>query len=190
MGLVTSPTYAAADFVGEAIALLDQFGPTDEAFLAIGERLRFLAQQPGILNEDRLASLHGSGSTATILHEEDDGSCALMLAKFPPDAPTPIHNHNSWGVACVVQGRDRYRRWVRQGDASDSGQADLHLAEEFELEAGDFVWFLGPPHDIHSQQGVGEAAWELVFFGKNPNLQPRAYYDPQDGSVSYADAIR
>jgi len=27
-------------------------------------------------------------------------------------------------------------------------------------------------------------AYEFVFFGRNPNLQPRAYFDPETGSVT------
>jgi predicted metal-dependent enzyme (double-stranded beta helix superfamily) len=188
MAEVNTPIYTTATFVAEAVDLLAQYGPTDEGFLAIGERLRLLAQQTDILNANHLASLHGAGATATILEEGESGNYALMLAKFLPDAPTPVHNHNSWGIACVVQGRDRYLRWERHDDGSDPKHADLKLVEEFELGPGDFVWFHGPPEDIHSQQGIGEAAWELVFFGRNPNAQPRTYFDPKDGSVSYAEA--
>jgi predicted metal-dependent enzyme (double-stranded beta helix superfamily) len=179
-----------AAFVAEAMEILAQHGPTDEGLRAVGERLRRLARQPGIIREEHLASLHGSGSTATILHEGQDGSCALMLARFPAEAPTPVHNHNSWGVVCVVQGRDRYLRWERLDNGAVPERAELRLADERELAAGDVVFFHGPPHDIHSQQGIDDAAWELVFFGKNPNSQPRAYFDPEAGTVSYASATR
>lgn len=181
-------TYTPADFIAEATAILARLGPTDQGFRAVAERLRALARQPGIAADDRLAALHGSSSSAAILEEGEDGSCALMLARFPAEAPTPVHNHNSWGIACVVRGRDRYLRWERLDDGADPDHADLRLAEERELGPGDVVWFHGPPHDIHSQQGIGEAAWELVLFGKNPNLRPRAYFDPDLGTVSHAAA--
>ena len=182
--------YTPADFVQDATTLLADLGQTDEGFEAVGTLLQRLAAQPGIISEEHLQSLHGSGSTATILTEGSDGSCALMLARFPAEAPTPVHNHNSWGIACVVQGRDRYERWERLDDGSDPDHADLRLAEEFELGPGDFVYFHKPPHDIHSQQGIDEAAWELVFFGKNPNTKPRAYFDPERHSVTYDNATR
>ena len=182
--------YTPADFVQDATALLAEHGATDAGFAAVADRLRQLARQPGLIDDDRLAALHGSGAAATILHEGSDGTCALMLARFPAEAPTPVHNHNSWGIACVVRGRDRYLRWERLDDGADPDRADLRLAEERVLEPGDTVAFHGPPHDIHSQQGIGDAAWELVFFGKNPNAQPRAYFDPESGAVTYADASR
>jgi len=43
------------------------------------------------------------------------------------------------------------------------------------------VAWLGPPHDIHSQQGIDVDAMELVLFGKNVTSIPRSYYDPATG---------
>lgn len=187
---VSPESYTPARFVNEATAILRQRGVNDDGFGAVAERLRVLAQQPGILSGENLRALHGSGSTATILHEGEDGTCALMLARFPETEPTPVHNHNSWGIACVVQGRDRYLRWERLDDGTDPERAELRLAEERVLEPGDVVWFHEPPHDIHSQQGIGDAAWELVLFGTNPNLRPRSYFDPERGTVAQAGAMR
>ena len=129
----------------------------------------------------------GEGAASTILAEGRDGS-VLMLARFPPDAPTPVHNHNSWGVVCVIEGRDRYVAWRRLDDGSDPRHAEIEVVEERELDPGDVVWFDPPPQDVHSQQGIGGDVWELVCFGRNPNREPRAYFDPASGAVTYASA--
>ena len=173
-------------FVADAEALLRRLGATDTGFAAVAERLRRLAAEPSILDRAELQDLHGTAS-ATILHEGPHGT-ALMLAYFPHEQPTPVHNHNSWGVVCVVRGTDRYLRWEREDDGADPGRARLRLADERTLRAGDVLWFPEPPHDIHSQQGIDAPAWELVYFGRNPNSRPRAYFDPQAGTVTYADA--
>jgi len=104
-----------------------------------------------------------------------------MLARFSPDAETPVHNHNAWGVVYVVRGRDRYRRWERLDDGRDPHRARLQLAEERELAAGDVITFGAPPHDIHSQQGLDGDAMELVLFGTNVTATPRNYYDATTG---------
>ena len=53
------------------------------------------------------------------------------------------------------------------------------------------VHFGDTPDDIHSQQGHdGAPVWELVFFGRDPNVKPRLYFDPQARTVSTAQAIR
>ncbi len=187
-----SPAGAAADtpeaFVADAEALLERHGAGEAGFAAIAKRLRRLAAEPAVLERPELGGLHGSAS-ATILCEGAGGS-ALMLASFPPEAPTPVHNHNSWGIVSAVRGTDRYLRWQREDDGADPARARLRLAEERTLRAGDVVWFGEPPDDIHSQQGVDGPAWELVYFGRNPNRVPRAYFDLQTGAVTYDDAAR
>ena len=84
-----------AAFVADAVELLAKHGTTDEGFRAVGARLRRLARQPGIVPDEQLAALHGSAASVTVLHEGADGTCALMLASFPAEAPTPVHNHNT-----------------------------------------------------------------------------------------------
>lgn len=154
----------------------------------IARLLQELALQPNILPKVELARLHDAGSTATILHQGDDGRGALMLLRLPDDAPTPVHNHNTWGVAAVIEGTNRYWRWERLDDLSDPDHAELHLAEVFDHGPGEYVLWADPPHDLHAQQGVDGVAYEFVFFGRNPNLQPRAYFDPDTGRITYASA--
>jgi predicted metal-dependent enzyme (double-stranded beta helix superfamily) len=182
-------TYGPRDLIAEAEAITSRAGIDESAFREIGVCLRRLTQEPDLVTEEHLISLHGSGATATILGRGTTGS-VLMLARFPAESETPIHNHNSWGVACVLRGRDRYRSWDRVDDGSDPEVADIRLAWERDLGPGDFVWFGLPPDDIHSQQGIDDAALELVYFGSDPFAQPRAYFDPTTGAVTYADASR
>ena len=178
--------YTPEAFLAEAERLLERHGAGDAGFAKVAEALRRLAAEPGIADDLSLAGLHGS-SSATILAEGPGGG-ALMLASFPAGDPTPVHDHNSFGVLCVVRGHDRYLRWERLDDGGDPARAELRLAEERALGPGDVLWFGGPPHDIHSQEGVGGPAVELVFFGSNPNLRPRAYFDPAVGTVTYRHA--
>jgi predicted metal-dependent enzyme (double-stranded beta helix superfamily) len=102
-----------------------------------------------------------------------------MLARFPPAAPTPVHNHNSWGVICVIRGRDRHILWAREDDGSQPGRAQLRMVESRELGPGDIAWFPDAPADIHSQQGIGADAWELVYFARDPTTGSRLYFDPE-----------
>jgi predicted metal-dependent enzyme (double-stranded beta helix superfamily) len=182
-------SYAPEELIREAEVIVDREGLSESGFREIGLCLRRLAEEPDILSDEHLTSLHGSGAAATILERGVSGS-VLMLARFPSESETPIHNHNSWGVACVLRGRDRYRKWDRVDDGSDPDKADIRLAWERDLGPGDFVWFGLPPDDIHSQQGIDEAALELVYFGGDPFAQPRAYFDPETGAVTFAEASR
>jgi predicted metal-dependent enzyme (double-stranded beta helix superfamily) len=137
------------------------------------------SREPGFVPAGDMRSLHGSDASFALLQSDPDG-LTLMLAMFPETAETPVHNHNSWGVACVVSGRDHYRHW--QLDATGG----LRILYERELEPGAFVTWLDPPRDIHSQQGIGGDALELVLFGRDVTVIPRNYYDPDTGMVRTA----
>jgi predicted metal-dependent enzyme (double-stranded beta helix superfamily) len=179
--------YTPSDLIKEAEAIVDREGTSETGFQKIGLCLRRLAEESDLITEERMTSLHGSEAKATILERGATGS-VLMLARFPSEAETPIHNHNSWGIACVLRGRGRYRKWDRIDDGSDPDRANLRLAWERELEAGEFVWFGSPPDDIHSQQGIDGESFELVYFGSDPFARPRAYFDLATGSVTMAYA--
>lgn len=180
--------YTPEDMVAEASAFISRLGPSVEALDAIAERLRRLSRQPGLISEYRLGDLHGGSASVSPLAEGEDGS-ALMLARFSSEAPTPVHDHDSWAVICVVQGRDRHTRWERLDDGSVEGRAELRIVEERELGPGDVQFLDQPPEDIHSQQGIDGDAWELVYFESNPLPKARAYFDPETGTVTHSRSI-
>ena len=166
-----------ADFMAEARRLLAN-GVTETSLREVGELLSKSSREPGFYAEQEMRSLHGGQTTSTILQSDPDG-LTLMLGRFAPQE-TPVHNHHSWGVACVVEGRDRYRHWSR-GDGDR-----VQVLYEKDLGPGEFVTWLDPPHDIHSQQGIDGDALELVLFGKNVMRIEREYYDPRTGEVRTA----
>ena len=167
-----------ADFMATAREMLSG-GVTEASLNAVGRLLSEVSREPGFIPQTEMRSLHGGDTTSAVLQTDPDG-LTLMLGKFSPKEETPVHNHSSWGIACVVQGRDRYRHWHHD----DEGQ--LKVLYEKELGPGSFVTWLDPPHDIHSQQGIGDAAFELVLFGKNTMTIPRNYYNPETGEVRTA----
>ena len=153
-------------------------GAGEDGREAVGRLLAEESREPGFVPDADMQSLHGGDSTFTILQSDADG-LTLMLAKFSALEETPVHDHGSWGVACVVRGRDRYRHY-----RIDEGR--VRLLYEKELAPGDFVTWPDPPHDIHSQQGIDEPAWELVLFGKDVTNIPRHYHDLETGKVRTA----
>jgi predicted metal-dependent enzyme (double-stranded beta helix superfamily) len=169
-------------FFRAAENLLAEHGSGAESFARIGALLQPLAADSNLVDPTRLAGLHDSTAGFEILGHGDAGS-TLMLARFPADAPTPVHNHNSWGVICVIRGRDRHILWAREDDGSQPGRARVRIVESRELGPGDLAWFPDAPADIHSQQGIGGDAWELVYFARDPTTRPRLYFDPEHERV-------
>jgi predicted metal-dependent enzyme (double-stranded beta helix superfamily) len=156
-----------------------------EKLTVVGRLLATAAREPGFVPEAELRGLHGGDSAATLVRVERSG-LTLMLGRFSAREETPIHDHGSWGIACVVQGRDRYRHWERLDDGSRPGRAQIRVLYEKELGPGDWVSWLDRPADIHSQQGLREPALELVLFGKNVLEIPRQYFDADSGAVRTA----
>jgi predicted metal-dependent enzyme (double-stranded beta helix superfamily) len=171
-------TVSVAGFMAAARALLSG-GVTEDSLGAVGRLLATASSEPGFVQESEMRSLHGGDSSFMLLQTDPDG-LTLMLARFSPTEETPVHDHSSWGVACVVKGRDRYRHW----EVGDGGR--VRVLYEKELGPGSFVTWLDPPRDIHSQQGIGDVALELVLFGKNVTRVARHYYDPKTGDVRTA----
>jgi predicted metal-dependent enzyme (double-stranded beta helix superfamily) len=182
------PAAGLEPFFDSAEKLVADHGPGPIAFARIGDLLRIVAAERTLLDESTLAALHQSSAQAATLGHGPKGS-TLMLGRFSAEAPTPVHNHNSWGVLCVVRGRDRHILWARQDDGSQAGQAQLRIIQTRELGPGDVAWFPDVPGDIHSQQGIGAAAWELVYFGRDPMALPRLYFDPESGRVEERAAV-
>ena len=192
-----SADYGVADFIADVKRIVPASGddPGPEGRAAIGELLQRLARNDEILErtgqKTARQGTHGMDIRGGEIHKEPDGTLALMLARFPHEAETPIHNHHSWGVVCVVAGRDRYLAWKRKDDGGQPGHAEIELEYERLLEPGDVVDFADTPGDIHSQQGAdGAPVWELVFFGHDPNVKPRLYFDPAAKTVTSAQALR
>jgi predicted metal-dependent enzyme (double-stranded beta helix superfamily) len=194
----TGAAYTIEDFIADAKRIVPPGGgdPGAAGREAIGSYLRRLAASPEILARTGAGTTprqgtHGMDIRGGEIHKEPDGTLALMLARFPHEAETPVHNHHSWGVVCVVAGRDRYVQWRRLDDGAQPGHAEVAVEYERILAPGEVVHFADPPGDIHSQQGHdGAPVWELVFFGRDPNVRPRLYFDPERRTVQAGQAIR
>jgi predicted metal-dependent enzyme (double-stranded beta helix superfamily) len=177
---------AVDQFIERVRTVLAPAGATEDALREIGGMLQALAQTPELIPNDPGTTMHQSEATSTILHSDGPHGVTLILARFPETVPTPIHDHNSWGVACVVEGHDWYQHFERLDDSTNPDKAQLRLLYERELSPGDVVIWTNPPHDIHRQQGVNGPAWELVLFGVNAMALPRRYFDIDTGAVREA----
>jgi predicted metal-dependent enzyme (double-stranded beta helix superfamily) len=165
--------------------VLAEHGVTDPGLAAAGRLLAEVAREPWVL-EVELAPKHGGASESKMLRSDGPDDLTITLARFKAERPTGVHDHGSWGVACVVDGRDRYQRWERLDGGASPGRAELRLAEEHVSGPGEVVYWFDRPHDIHNQQGEGGPVRELVLFGRNTSRIPRRYFDPEAGTVREA----
>jgi hypothetical protein len=163
-------------------------GPSAAGLQRIATRMSAFVREAGSGDGEETPSgnIHeGPRAQSGPLYQDETG-LTLVRARFGPEALTPIHNHGSWGVVGVYQGRDRYQLWRRLDDGHGPGEATVQLVEERVLAPGDVVILPPPPQDIHAQQGMdGAAALEYVLFGRGDiaMTQPRLYFDPTQGTA-------
>jgi predicted metal-dependent enzyme (double-stranded beta helix superfamily) len=169
----------------EARAVLAQHGVTDAGLAEVGRLLAALATESWV-REVELAPKHGGMSESRVLRTDGADDLTLTLARFKAERATGVHDHGSWGVACVVDGNDRYQRWERLDDGTEAGRARLRLVDEQVCGPGHVTWWFDRPHDIHNQQGEGAPVRELVLFGRDASRIPRRYFDPASGTVREA----
>jgi len=175
--------------IAAARRAIDKYGVTDSAMLEIQAALAKLASKPSLKDRDQFQKLHGgAGVTASMLASEGDDGISLAIARFDTAHATPVHDHLTWGVVYVLEGRDHYTTWERKYTDGDSSHAEIRQLNELTLERGGSTSWFPPPHDLHSQQGMGEPVWELVLTGRSllsPNvIDHRHYFDPKTGSVT------
>ena len=176
---------ALASAIAESRRAIDSHGVSDTAMNLISDVLRQLGDTPGLKDHaSRLQALHQSDAAATVLASEGPTGLTLVLARFPPDEPTPVHDHGSWGIIYVLEGHDRYVHWQRLDDGSDAERAELAVDYEKILGPGDSVHWFDPPHDIHSQQGDRDTVLELVLFGHDATRATRHYFHTDSGRVT------
>ncbi|MFE9427331.1 cysteine dioxygenase [Kitasatospora sp. NPDC006697] len=147
-------TPAALALISDLRAVVARgLAPELTAYL-VGERLRDQLGEPGLLTA---AQQQGDPEhyRQHVLHAEPDGSFSLVALVWLPGQRTAIHDHVSWCVAGVHQGRETERRYrlVPEGTG-----AVLAATEEVVNETGAVSAF-APPGDIHrvGNSGSGTA---------------------------------
>ncbi|MGI8551059.1 MAG: hypothetical protein ACR2PL_09805 [Dehalococcoidia bacterium] len=164
-------------FMADVEQSLQKTGLSQTGCDRLGQLMHGLVTEGNILQPEDLQRIE-AGQKSGRLYASSDGGLTLVLGRFPADRPTRVHNHGSWGVACIYAGRDRYTAWHREDPGDGPGPARLTRLDEQILSRGDYVSWPGPPQDLHSQQGYdGETAWEFVLFGYDTMSKPRLYFD-------------
>jgi hypothetical protein len=168
---------------------MKEHGPTEAGMREIQRALARLAALPGIEDRARLGKLHGSATMqAGMLASDGDDQISIYVVHFAANTKTPVHDHLTWGVLHVLEGRDVYVPWQRLDAAGDPHRAELRRKDALVLHPGQSVYWLPPPHDIHSQETGERDVWELVMTGKNVLAEGvtrhRHYYDAETGRIT------
>lgn len=176
--------------LADARRALDARGVSEAGLSEIAASMARLAGSPGLVGMSDLRPIHGSASMGQrVLASEGPEGINLYLSRFEPGAKTPVHDHSTWGVVHVLEGRDRHVRWERLDDGAAPERASLRIVEERDVGAGQSVYWFPPPGDIHSQEALDAVVWELVMTGRDLSHATagghRHWFDTATGSVSH-----
>ncbi|MFE6282960.1 cysteine dioxygenase [Streptomyces sp. NPDC057877] len=97
-----------------------------------------------------------------VLHAEEDGSFSIVSLVWLPGQRTSVHDHVSWCVTGVHEGREHERRYALVPDGTT---ARLVATRDVVNEQGDVCGF-APPGDIHRVWNAGaDLAISLHVYG-------------------------
>jgi 3-mercaptopropionate dioxygenase len=139
------PSSALAAFASDAQRLIDD--PN-----AIGTQLEALLNQDGWLApEHRVAD--ADHYRQHLLHVSPDRRLSIVALVWLPGQRTPIHDHVSWCVVGVYEGRERETRF-RAVEAD--GQRWLEQVGSVDASPGHVEVIVPSVEDIHAVTAVGE----------------------------------
>jgi predicted metal-dependent enzyme (double-stranded beta helix superfamily) len=131
------------------------------------------------------ASRMGEGIGQYALYRAEDGSLCLFSLVVPAGVSTPVHDHLAWGVVGVYRGEQHETVYRRLDDGSDPSRAQLAIAKEQPLKAGDLYALIPPTDDIHYVKTVSETASISIHLLANDTACVwRHKFDPDSGIVT------
>ncbi|HEV8298317.1 MAG TPA: hypothetical protein VGQ20_13510 [Acidimicrobiales bacterium] len=111
----------------------------------------------------------------------------LVRGHLPAGFAQRPHNHGDWNILGVYRGAMHYRSYRRRDDGSQPYHADLEVAEDRVMTAGDVTVLPGPPHDIHSTAGLAPTTVSLLV-ARQSFLAMREQYMPELKTYYVVDA--
>jgi 3-mercaptopropionate dioxygenase len=117
------------------------------------------------------------------LHIAPDESWSLACVVWTSGQQTPVHSHETWGVAGIYSGVEREVRYLKPGSA---GETPLTPAAEQEWKRGQVAVCCTTDDDVHAVTAVGdEPTIGIHVYGGNIGTMTRRSYDPATGSVRW-----
>jgi predicted metal-dependent enzyme (double-stranded beta helix superfamily) len=178
--------HALVDATREASATISELRTRVEALRpAFADLLAATDWLPPEYAQPDLKSGMGGGIGQYALYRAQDGSLCLFSLVIPAGVSTPVHDHLAWGVIGVYRGRQHETIYRRLDDGRDPAHAQLEVAREQVVEAGEFYTLLPPTDDIHYVKTVSATPSVSIHLLANDTACVwRHRFDPDEGTVS------
>ena len=172
-------TRDAAESIPDVRARVDALRPAFADLLAADGWLPDAYAQPDV------KSGMGGGIGQYALYRAQDGSLCLFALVIPPGVSTPVHDHLAWGIIGVYRGRQEETIYRRLDDGGDEARAELEVARQQTVNAGQFYTLLPPTDDIHYVKTVSDVPSVSIHLLANDTACVwRHRFDPAAGTVA------
>ncbi|QQG48503.1 MAG: cysteine dioxygenase family protein [archaeon] len=118
-----------------------------------------------------------------LLHLPQDKSFSIIGGVWTPGQTTPIHDHLTWAMVGVYEGKEREALFRRMDDGKVPGRASLELVSEKDNEKGN-VTVLGEAGIHRVDNPFPGHAYSIHVYGRDIGPTKRHSYDPETGEVS------
>ncbi|MER3494706.1 MAG: hypothetical protein C4323_22185 [Mastigocladus sp. ERB_26_2] len=127
----------------------------------------------------------GGGIGQWLLYRSQERSLTIFSLVIPPHAITPVHDHLSWGLVGLYQGKQEETVYRRVDSGELEGRAQLEIVGAYQVKTGDIYHLLPPDGDIHSVEAttVFAPAISIHVMGNDTGSIWRHQYNPKQGSV-------
>jgi 3-mercaptopropionate dioxygenase len=183
--------YGVAAFVEDAKRIMespDGVRDREAAVRALEPLLRRALDGPG-WEDPRYATVTESGRPGFDYYRNPDTSLHIYGVLFRPEAPTPVHDHVTWGLIGVYSGTQRTTRYHRDDDGSTPGRCQFtEIADELLTHGATYP--LLPPHDIHRIEVVSaEPGLSIHVLGADLKRQRRRIFDVAAGRCEEVEGV-
>jgi len=129
-----------------------------------------LVQTPISLPPENLKTpVEGYGRN--LLYQDPDYGFVMVAMVWPPEVGTPVHDHGTWGVVGVNEGRLNVTNYSRDDDGSDPERADLSKLDTISAGEGMAAHVLPPDEDIHKVWNpTAKRAVSIHTYGESVNV--------------------
>jgi predicted metal-dependent enzyme (double-stranded beta helix superfamily) len=150
---IDSPnTYRLYRFLTEMEDLLNFTSDIETILLTLIPRVRQLLTDSYWLQSEYSEPPSNRGWSVKTLYQEPDYPITIQNVAWLPDQTSTIHNHGTWGIVMILQGKQKNTFWKRV--STDKFPDKIERVGERIIESGDIISFTTDA--IHSIEAVGD----------------------------------
>ncbi|MBH8575499.1 cysteine dioxygenase family protein [Nostocaceae cyanobacterium CENA369] len=164
---------------GDRTATLDTLEPY---FAALLKKRDWLPQH---FAQPNSSSGLGGDIGQWLLYRSQERSLTIFSLVIPPDSITPVHDHLSWGLVGLYQGKQEETVYRRLDKGELQGFAQLEIIDRYQVKSGDIYRLLPPDKDIHSVKAttVFTPSISIHVMGNDTGSILRNQYHPEQRSL-------